>query len=156
VPEVMRLHFDIMSALSKHYFVLGPDVKNIIEWGLSQLRMLVGKHDITIGVSYRGGDKMITKCIATTRMSWCVPFKFSQIYFVSDVADILNRSGNVTLHSEAAYESYLAIAERRKIRTPALRRPKLLLMTIEPGMKEQFQNDPIGRLFDVVEMPSKA
>lgn len=30
----------------------------------------------------------------------------------------------------------------------------MVLMTVEPGMLTRFRADPIGRMFNVVEMPS--
>jgi hypothetical protein len=30
----------------------------------------------------------------------------------------------------------------------------LILMTIEPGIHREFERDPIGRMFEIVDMPS--
>lgn len=31
----------------------------------------------------------------------------------------------------------------------------MILMTIEPGIHRQFERDPMGRMFDVIDMPSE-
>lgn len=61
------------------------------------------------------------------------------------------------MHAEAAYAAYLEIdTSRNSTIVQPKRKPKMVLMTVEPGIYEQFQTDAIGQLFDIVEMPSKS
>lgn len=70
------------------------------------------------------------------------------------ILQLATNSGNITLHSEVAYDSYLAVVKSLNIpEDPPRRKPKLLLMTVEPVF-EDFKLDPIGSLFDVIVMPS--
>lgn len=70
---------------------------------------------------------------------------------------LVTDSGNITLHSQAAYESYLAVAQARGIVDVVPRRkPKMVLMTTEPSVLNMFKADKIGSLFEVVSMPGTA
>lgn len=152
VPKLMKPHFDVFAILSEHYFRLGADVAAQVEWGRYKIKSLVAKTDVVIGVLYRGGDKLSSECEATAHMSWYV--RHSITHPNSQLTQ-RNCSGNITLHSEAAYESYLAIAKSRNIINDEPRKkPVMILMTIEPGVFQKFQSDPIGRMFDIIEMPS--
>lgn len=134
VPKIMQPHCGTFSVLSNHYFKLGADINSKIEWTKWKMESMLKSDDIAIGVLYRGGDKLSIECNPTERIS----------------------CGNITLHSEAAYESYLAIAKSRNLLHDVPRKkPIMVLMTVEPGIFQKFQSDAIGRMFNVIEMPSE-
>jgi hypothetical protein len=146
VPKIMQPHFGTFSVLSNHYFKLGADINSKIEWTKWKMESMLKADDIAIGVLYRGGDKLSIECNPTERIS----------------------CGNITLHSEAAYESYLAIAKSRNLKSDKAKplpngiiddvlrkKPIMVLMTVEPGIFQKFQSDAIGRMFNIIEMPSE-
>ncbi|GAA5983225.1 hypothetical protein JCM11641_006856 [Rhodosporidiobolus odoratus] len=125
VPTLYRQRFFQFSALAKEHFTLNPRLQARV----SQLVRQYGLDDParqvpTIGVHYRGGDKLRDECHASE--------------FIS--------CGNITLHLQTALESIPSISSAKSPK------PRLLLMTVEPDAFEVFKADPLASNFEMVEL----
>ncbi|GAA6010720.1 hypothetical protein JCM11491_002913 [Sporobolomyces phaffii] len=127
VPRVFAESFDRYSALSVEYFQFNGLLKAKVNGELARLGLDNRTREApTIGVHWRGGDKLERECVGSSQLS----------------------CGNVTHHCVTAWDSLSSTAISTSS-TLSKAKPRLLLMTTEPNALELFRNDAICRRFEV-------
>ncbi|GAA5928228.1 uncharacterized protein JCM15063_003826 [Sporobolomyces koalae] len=130
VPSVFRESFDRYSALTAEHFQLNALLRVKLNAELARLE-LDGNREAsraTIGVHWRGGDKLERECVGSSQLS----------------------CGNITHHCATAWDSLRSIRLAPIPSTSDMsKNPRLLLMTTEPNALELFRADPECHKFDV-------
>ncbi|GAA5987768.1 hypothetical protein JCM5350_005357 [Sporobolomyces pararoseus] len=124
VPQVFAESFDRYSALSAEHFRFNALMQSKVNHELSRLGLDGGEREVpTVGVHWRGGDKLERECSASSQLS----------------------CGNVTHHCATAWDSISSTDSP----SPQAAKPRLLLMTTEPDALDLFRADSFCQRFDV-------
>ncbi|GAA5910793.1 uncharacterized protein JCM6883_000319 [Sporobolomyces salmoneus] len=124
VPRVFSDIFDQYSALSAEHFRFNPLMEAKVNTELARLGLDKGESEkgvATIGVHWRGGDKLERECVGSSQLS----------------------CGNVTHHCVTAWDSLPSST------SSLTTKPRLLLMTTEPNALSLFASDPICQRFSL-------
>ncbi|GAA5982078.1 hypothetical protein JCM10908_004729 [Rhodotorula pacifica] len=132
VPDLYTQRFLQYSAVTATHFQLNARVKAWRDSLRLDMGLLVRQERPTIGMHFRGGDKLKHECKPSAQMS----------------------CGNLTLHCETALEALRTVAPEYRDFRLDLAKARLLLMTAEPDALERLAADPIcQRHFVLVPFP---
>ncbi|GAA6062899.1 hypothetical protein JCM10212_004348 [Sporobolomyces blumeae] len=127
VPDVFYASFERYAAVSSEHFALNALLRAKVNAEVSRLDLDRETRTVpSIGVHWRGGDKLARECVASSQLS----------------------CGNVTHHCVTALDALPAV----HLSNPTLstsEKPRILLMTTEPDALALFRQDDVCRQFDV-------
>ncbi|KWU46154.1 hypothetical protein RHOSPDRAFT_32146 [Rhodotorula sp. JG-1b] len=132
VPDLYHQRFLQYSALTARYFQLNARIKARRDSLRLEMGLLDQGERPTIGMHFRGGDKLKHECRPSSQMS----------------------CGNITLHCETALDALRSFApEYPNFRLHSMK-ARLVLMTAEPDALERIAAEPIcHRHFDIEPFP---
>ncbi|BGP55207.1 hypothetical protein JCM8202_003789 [Rhodotorula sphaerocarpa] len=132
VPALFRKRFLQYSALTAAHFQLNTKIRSRRDRLRYDLGVLERSEQPTIGMHYRGGDKLMHECRPSSRMS----------------------CGNITLHCETALDALRSFAFDYPHFKLGESKARLLLMTAEPDALSRLEAEPICmRHFEIVPFP---
>lgn len=145
LPPSLVSEFEGMQAMFEKHFSFNAAMQEVIGETRRNITSRAERGSPIVGVHFRGGDKLAQECPPSTILSWCGSKSASKPKLSS-----LSHSGNVTMHSEAAWNAYRDLHPGH---TGV--KPTLMLLTAEGNMLDQFASDPIGSRFTVVAAPNR-
>ncbi|GAA5901435.1 hypothetical protein JCM6882_006277, partial [Rhodosporidiobolus microsporus] len=142
VPSLFRQRFLQYSAVAREHLLLNPLMQARVGELVRKYGLDLERDVPTVGIHFRGGDKLATECRPSSKLS----------------------CGNVTLHCQTALSSLSSIAHLypsfdadalSASPSPAPAKPRILLMTAEPDALARFKADAVCQRFEIVELPRR-
>ncbi|GAA5870621.1 hypothetical protein JCM3774_001705 [Rhodotorula dairenensis] len=132
VPDLFRQRFLQYSALTARHFQLNARIRARRDSLRFELGLLDNADRPTIGMHFRGGDKLKHECRPSAQMS----------------------CGNITLHCETALDALRSFAPEYPQFHLETNKARLVLMTAEPDALEKIASEPIcHQHFEIVPFP---
>ncbi|GAA5857467.1 hypothetical protein JCM8547_009287 [Rhodosporidiobolus lusitaniae] len=131
IPDLFKQRFFQYSAIAKEHFTLNSLLRARVSGMVRKFELDEEERKVpTVGVHFRGGDKLKMECRTTSQLS----------------------CGNITLHCETALDTLPTLSPSfpsfdLSTLSP---KPRLLLMTAEPDALARFKKDKLCRKFDIL------